>query len=516
MTKINTIIKNRIHTLAILVLICVVFFQEAFTNQWLIEGSAANIHKIGQAILAPELTSKHINHILSGYQNIFLFAGVGLCLAVYIGLLLSYFAVRFRRFTPGKYIGISLRSLHEVVFMYLLMLIFGLNVYIAVIAIALSFSGNICKVFTDNFNQLTNHQFICYQNRGFSFLTNFFFLLFPSAFQSNVSYIIYRMECAVRSSVVLSYIGLAGLGFYLNMALSDLDFNSMFIYLYALLAFVICFSLLCKALLKVLKFKITHFISLFIPLSLLLIVVFIVLNFDSFQALFQTQNWSAFKRILSAFATLFNPHNTLYTPESLLKYGKYTLQTLSLGIVATVFLLILFTIWHIHFLYAFTKNNIIHKRLNNIVSIVSRSVPEVIFLTMLLFFMKPSIISGALALGIHNFGIVLKLLKDRLLNDYSTVFRQYSNRGLSATNLFFFVFFPKMGKDLSSLLFYRFEMMIKSSVIIGLLGSGGLGYLFRLEMSKFNYEAVCLITLIYIALFALLEFIGNQYRKNHF
>ena len=491
----------------------IVFIRESTQNPWLIEGSANNIHKIWQAMLTPELTSKHIDHIVAGYQNIFLFAGVGLCLAVYLGLFLSYFAVRFRRFTPGKYTGIAFRSQHEVVFMYLLMLVFGLNVYIAVMAIALSFSGNICKVFTDNFNQRTDRQFTLYHNRGFSFRQNFFFHLFPSAFQSNVSYIIYRMECAVRSSVVLSYIGLAGLGFYLNIALSDLDFNSMFIYLYALLTFVIGFSLLCKILIKTLKFKIPYFIGLFVTISILLIIWFVYLYFNSAQALFQWQNWEALKRLLHAIAALLNPQNTLYTSENLLKYGKYTLQTLSLGVVATVFLLIFFILWQIHFLYAFSQNSIIHKRLNNIISVVTRSVPEVIFLTMLLFFMKPSIISGALALGIHNFGIVLKLLKDRLLNDYYAIFTQYSHRGLNARNLFFFVFLAKMGKDLSSLLFYRFEMIIKSSVIIGLLGSGGLGYLFRLEMSKFNYEAVCFIALIYIMLFLLLEMISKQYRK---
>ncbi len=516
MIKVNPFINKKIAATAITLFLCFVFFKEVFSNQWLIDGFSTNIHKIVQAMLSPTLTDRHIDHILSGYLNIFLFAGVGLCLAVYIGLFLSYFSVRFRQFLPGKYVAISFRALHEVVFMYLLMVVFGLNVYIAVIAIAISFSGNICKVFSDNFNQLTDQQFKIYQNRGFSFLNNFFFYLFPSAFQSNVSYVIYRMECAVRSSVVLSYIGLAGLGFYLNTALSDLDFNSMFIYLYALIAFVVVFSLLCKALIKIIKFNIQFFLCLFIPLSLLLIVLFMFLHFSSFQELFQLQNWLGFKRLIKAFVSLFNPYHSLYSTENLLKYGKYTLQTLSLGVVSIVFLVIFFVFWHIHFLYAFTKNSTLHKRLNNFISIITRSIPEVVFLTILLFIMKPSIISGGLALGIHNFGIVLKLIKDRLLNDYGTVFKLYGHRGYSGTNLFFFVFLPKMGKDFIDLLFYRFEMIIKSSVIIGLLGSGGLGYLFRLEMSKFNYEAVCFITVIYFVLFALLDVVRKYYRNAYY
>ena len=46
---------------------------------------------------------------------------------------------------------------------------------------------------------------------------------FPEAFKEMLSYTLYRLECAIRSSSVLSIVGLGGLGFQINLALQDLN-----------------------------------------------------------------------------------------------------------------------------------------------------------------------------------------------------------------------------------------------------------------------------------------------------
>jgi len=509
-------IRNRVSTSLLTLYVVIACFMAVFiyyiaTTDLLIHHSWQNLDRIITAALNPRFDSNTLKNILVASQNTALFSAVGLCLGIYLGLLLSYFSSRFRRFRIGKVIGIFFRSSHEIVFMYILMLIFGLNPYIAIFAIGISFGGIIGKIFTDNMNLMENKVFDAYQNRGYNYAANFIFNLFPNSFNSNLNYLAYRYECAIRSSIVLSYIGLPGIGFYLNLSLSDADFNGLFAYLYSLIAFVLFFSSLASFILKKIQYKIATFLKWFIPLSLTLFISFIFIYEQNFWALFDERNLSGIIDSWHAISNLFNPFNeNFYNAENMMQFLKYTWQTVALGMVGTVFLLILFGLMMMHYFHSFVKESTFHLNLNRIISIINRSVPEIIFLILLLFIMKPSIVSGALALALHNFGILKKLVIDRIESNYNAVFQAYKNRGYSSMTIFFFVFIPMMGRDLVSLVSYRFEMMIKSSAVIGILGSGGLGYLLRLEMSKFNYEAIFFIVFLYVILFLLLDKMNNM------
>ena len=487
-----------------------IFVYYITTTEIFIRNSFQNLERIAFAALNPRFNNETLKNIMVGYQNTILFSSVGLCVGVYMGLFLSYFSVRFRRLRIGKVIGIFFRSSHEVVLVYIFMLIFGLNPYIAILAIGVSFGGIMGKIFTDNMNLIDNKVFYAYKNRAYNYRANFFFNLFPVSFNSNLNYIIYRYECAIRSSIVLSYVGLPGIGFYINISLNDGDYNALFAYIYSLVVFVLFFSILTTFLLKKIQYKLAALLKVFIPLSFVLCMGFIALHNNEFWGLFHGKNVSGLIRSYYAILDILNPFNQdFYNAQNMARFFRYTWQTVALGIVATVFLLIMFALLMFHYFYGFTKSSKFHLKLNSAVSIINRSIPEVIFLTLLLFVMKPSIISGALALALHNFGILSKLVVDRIASDYNKVFRAYKNRGYTCLTMFFFVFLPVLSRDLVSLVSYRFEMMIKGSVVIGILGSGGLGYLLRLEMSRFNFKAIFFIVFLYVALFLVLDRISE-------
>ena len=483
-----------------------VFVYYLLTTDIFIANSTQNLWRVATAAINPRLDLRILQNILNGYQNTFMFSVVGLCAGVFIGLLLSYFSLRFRRFRIGKVIAMIFRSTHEVVFMYILVLIFGLNPYIAVFAIGISFGGIMGKIFTDNMNLADDKVFLSYRGRGYSYRDNVFFNLFPNSFNSNLNYVVYRFECAIRSSIVLSYIGLPGIGFYINNAMNDADYNSLFTYLYSLILFVLLFSFLSSLLLKKIQYKTGVFLKCFFPLAFLLCAIFTVGHIQDFLDLFQPMNLNGLVRSGNAILNILNPFNNgFYNMQNMLRFMTYTWQTVVLGILATVFLLILFILLILHYFYGFVKGSRIHLKINDAVSIINRSIPEVVFLVILLFVMRPNVITGALALALHNFGILVKLIKDRIESNYSKLFTAYKNRGYKSSAIFCFIFLPALGRDLFSLVSYRFEMMIKSSAVIGILGSGGLGLLLRLEMSRFNYEAIYFIVIIYIVLFLILD-----------
>ena len=59
------------------------------------------------------------------------------------------------------------------------------------------------------------------------------------AFPDIVSYTFYRLECGVRSAAIMSFVGIAGLGFQLQLSLADLHYDEVWTLLFALIAIVV-------------------------------------------------------------------------------------------------------------------------------------------------------------------------------------------------------------------------------------------------------------------------------------
>ena len=61
----------------------------------------------------------------------------------------------------------------------------------------------------------------------------------PATFPNMFSYIMYRLECAIRSSSVLSFIGLGGIGFQIQISLQDLKYNQVWTFMFFLIGMII-------------------------------------------------------------------------------------------------------------------------------------------------------------------------------------------------------------------------------------------------------------------------------------
>jgi phosphonate transport system permease protein len=60
---------------------------------------------------------------------------------------------------------------------------------------------------------------------------------------------------------------------------------------------------------------------------------------------------------------------------------------------------------------------------------------------------------------------------------------------------------------------YRWEVIIRTSIVVGFVGAGGLGQDFRLAMSFFKYSEITLYLICYILLVYLTDIISNFSRK---
>jgi phosphonate transport system permease protein len=107
---------------------------------------------------------------------------------------------------------IVLRSVPELVWALVFVRVVGLGPTSGVLAIALTYGGMLGKVYGDILESGEPLAAQTLLRNGSARLQAFFYAVLPGSATELVSYTVYRWECAIRSSVVLGFVGAGGLG----------------------------------------------------------------------------------------------------------------------------------------------------------------------------------------------------------------------------------------------------------------------------------------------------------------
>ena len=107
---------------------------------------------------------------------------------------------------------IVLRSVPELVWALVFVRVVGLGPTAGVLAIALTYGGMLGKVYGEILESGERHPTEALLRNGSGRLQAFFYGLLPQNAAELTSYTVYRWECAIRSSVVLGFVGAGGLG----------------------------------------------------------------------------------------------------------------------------------------------------------------------------------------------------------------------------------------------------------------------------------------------------------------
>ncbi len=152
-------------------------------------------------------------------------AGVALALLVAIPLtlvatrVLSISALSGRMATlptvarqAARWALIILRSIPELVWALVFVRVVGLGPTAGVLAIALTYGGMLGKVYAEILESGDTQASATLLRNGASRLQSLLYAVMPNNAAELTSYTVYRWECAIRSSVVLGFIGAGGLG----------------------------------------------------------------------------------------------------------------------------------------------------------------------------------------------------------------------------------------------------------------------------------------------------------------
>jgi phosphonate transport system permease protein len=148
-----------------------------------------------------------------------------------------------------------------------------------------------------------------------------------------------------------------------------------------------------------------------------------------------------------------------------------------------------------------------------IIYIFSRSMPELVWALILVFIFKPGILPGALALAIHNFGILGKLCAEVVEDLDLRPMRNLASSGASSAQMLFYGVIPTVMPKFLTYILYRGEVILRTTIVVGFVGAGGLGQEFKLAMSYFKYTEITLMLICYLILVVLADLVSEGSRK---
>lgn len=431
----------------------------------------AELGRILGGLIRPDVLSVQALSIV--YTVAFAVLGVGLGAGA--GFLL---AIVFARSRTVRTLCAFVRSVHELFWALLLMQVFGLSATTGILAIALPFSGMCAKVYSELIEE-ADLSAVRVLPPGTSAVSAFAFARLPDLIPAFRTYTLYRLECGMRSTLVLGFIGLPTMGFYLESAFRQgryAEAGALLLVFYALigtrrlwvrastLPFLVVGSLLLlpstpgggSTLANLGRF-VSHDI---VPAPL------------RAADLLSAEPWR--KALVWFWDIVVN---------QVLPGAAQTLVLSQIALVATALGgLLLFPLVSRRFAGR------LGQPLGRVLLVVVRSTPEYMLAYILLQVLGPSMLPAVVALALHNSGIVGYLLGRQA---DGLAYRPDAPRGL---NLYAYEIVPRLYGQFLAYLLYRWELILRESAILGILGVATLGYYVDAAISELRLDvAVVLI-----------------------
>lgn len=204
--------------------------------------------EIGAALFSPDLSLDALAKLLGSVGRTLAYAFAGLSLALVIGFPLGLTASGvlrapgpMRRLTQGsaRLTLAAVRSVHELVWAWLFVAAVGLSPIAAVLALALPYGGILGRVYAELFQDVPEAPLVALRSAGASKLQVFWQGRMPFVLPEFLGYTFYRLECGIRSATVLSFVGLGGLGFEIQIALADLAYGRAWTFILGLVGLIL-------------------------------------------------------------------------------------------------------------------------------------------------------------------------------------------------------------------------------------------------------------------------------------
>jgi phosphonate transport system permease protein len=142
-----------------------------------------------------------------------------------------------------------------------------------------------------------------------------------------------------------------------------------------------------------------------------------------------------------------------------------------------------------------------------------RAVPPPVWALVLLFVLLPGVLPGALALGVYTLGVLGRLAAEATEELDPRPRAALTALGARPAGAWLYGVAPRATGPVLAYALYRWEVAIRDTILVGLLGAGGLGALLASEMAAFDWAAVTTVLAAIVVLTWLVDLVSDHARR---
>lgn len=134
-----------------------------------------------------------------------------------------------------------------------------------------------------------------------------------------------------------------------------------------------------------------------------------------------------------------------------------------------------------------------------------RAVPDVVFALIFVTAVGLGPFAGVLALICHNTGVMGKLWAEAMEETEQGPVQALASAGASRLQQTFHASIPLVLPQLVGLLLYRFDVNVRSSLVLGLVGAGGVGLLINQSIKSFQFDQMLTHIIVVLVLIVIVD-----------
>ena len=142
-----------------------------------------------------------------------------------------------------------------------------------------------------------------------------------------------------------------------------------------------------------------------------------------------------------------------------------------------------------------------------------RSVPELVWASLLLIAAGLGPFAGTLALAAHTTGVLGRLFAEAIENAPAGPGEALRTQGVQQGPVFLYATLPQVLPQLLSYTLYRWENNIRAAAVLGVVGAGGLGQLLAFHMGLFHMGKTATVLLAMLLLVAVVDALSHGLRR---
>ncbi|GIN09109.1 phosphonate ABC transporter permease [Shouchella clausii] len=142
-----------------------------------------------------------------------------------------------------------------------------------------------------------------------------------------------------------------------------------------------------------------------------------------------------------------------------------------------------------------------------------RTVPDLLLAAIFAAILGFNTLAGVVALSIFSIGIIAKLSFEAVENIDQGPLESMTSVGANKIQWIVFGVVPQVLPQFTSYVLYTFEINVRAAAILGLVGAGGIGLLYKQAIGFYNFDQVLALILYTFLVVLLIDFISLKIRE---